>query len=215
MDTLRFLTMLLGVTLLPSLWGGASPAPSPSEPPRPSAKILEGVPLVRQATDYSCGASALQAVLAYYGVELREDEIVKAVGTDSEVGTLIEKMAEFAVRKGLRAVVKSDLSLGDLDRSLERGHPILVELQAWPEGGKPKRPYPETWEEGHYAVVVGVNSESVYFVDPSLLGSRGFIPVREFLGRWHNLSSKDTRQWHTGILFEGSPKPPPPWQPIE
>ena len=41
----------------------------------------------RQITEYSCGASALQAVLGYWGRELDETAIMKLIVTSSDVGS--------------------------------------------------------------------------------------------------------------------------------
>jgi len=39
-------------------------------------KILD-FPELRQTFNYDCGAKALQSVLAYYGIDIREEEIIK------------------------------------------------------------------------------------------------------------------------------------------
>jgi len=51
-----------------------------SEPPvaLPREGILR-LPHTRQATNYTCGAAALQSVLAYYGDEFREDALAKVI----------------------------------------------------------------------------------------------------------------------------------------
>ena len=49
----------------------------------------------RQTFDYDCGAKALQTVMAYYGVEVREDELMKALGTGRE-GTPVSAMVAVA-----------------------------------------------------------------------------------------------------------------------
>src|SRR5262245_25399786 len=59
------------------------------------------VPDVRQATDYTCSASALQAVLAYYGVEKREDELAKELGATPEDGAPPEAIVRVAMAHGL------------------------------------------------------------------------------------------------------------------
>jgi hypothetical protein len=60
---------------------------------------------------------------------------------------------------------------------------VLLPLQAWPTSPVD---YREDWDDGHWAVAVGYDSENLYFMDPSTLGNYTFIPVREFLERWHD-----------------------------
>ena len=69
----------------------------------------------------------------------------------------------------------------------------------------------ESWADeygcGHWMVIVGVDRENVYFEDPYLLGSRGFMSRQEFEERWHNwrgLDPSDTaKQIHMGIFIQG------------
>ena len=49
----------------------------------------------RQTFDFDCGAKALQTVMAYYGVEVREDELMAALGT-GEQGTPVASMVGVA-----------------------------------------------------------------------------------------------------------------------
>ena len=181
----------------------------------PSTKIIYDMPLVRQSTSYSCGAAALLSVLEYYGIDdYNESEVMHEVGTTPEKGTEIERMAAFAESRGLSTEVKSNVTLSALRRHVESGQGVIVDAQAWPDDGQPAKPYPETWSDGHYLVVIGVDDEKVYFMDPSLLGSRGFIPVKEFLDRWHEVSSKGEKLQHTALFFRGKPKPPGAWAQI-
>lgn len=180
----------------------------------PSTKILYDMPLVRQSTEFSCGAAALLSVLEYYGIdEYNESEVMKEIGTTTE-GSEIENMAALAERHGLKTEVLTDVTLPFLKRHVDRGQGVIVDAQAWPDDSVPHTPYPENWNDGHYLVVIGLDSEKVYFMDPSLLGGRGFIPVPEFLDRWHEVSSKGEKLQHTAVFFYGTPKPPAAWTQI-
>jgi hypothetical protein len=72
--------LLLGRTTAPHP-SGLPPLPITSAPfvssasPSSLPSLLEGVPDVRQSTGYTCGAAALQAVLAYWGTQEREDRL--------------------------------------------------------------------------------------------------------------------------------------------
>ncbi len=41
-----------------------------------SNNILSNVPDTRQSANYSCGATALQAVLKYWGIDIEEDKLI-------------------------------------------------------------------------------------------------------------------------------------------
>ena len=54
------------------------------------------LPLTRQATDYTCGASALQSVLRYYGDEWMETELANILKSDSNEGTRYNNISKFS-----------------------------------------------------------------------------------------------------------------------
>ena len=147
-------------------------------------KILNTVPDVRQSTPYTCGASSLQAVLNYWGTDQREDELVALLGVTPEEGTSPENIVEVARQFNYSAELRENLTLADLETSIAAGVPVIIAAQAY--AGNDSIPYTQDWEDGHYMVVIGVDSENVYLEDPAILGSRGVIPRLEFLTRWHD-----------------------------
>ena len=67
----------------------------------------------RQSTEYSCGASALQAVLSYWGKDVEEQEVMQLLHTSPETGTYVGDIARVAraFRPKIRVVIdKIDLS---------------------------------------------------------------------------------------------------------
>ena len=53
------------------------------------------IPVGIQTFDFDCGAKALQLVMAYYGVEKREDALIRDLKSDKD-GTSIENMVGVA-----------------------------------------------------------------------------------------------------------------------
>lgn len=146
-------------------------------------KLLDGVPDVVQKTDYSCGCAALQSVLAYWGIDLQEEQITKAAKVDPKVGAEMEDLVKVAVAQGCVAVIKEKWTLKDLYKELKAKRPIIVLIQAWRENKK--RAWKDEWDDGHYVVVIGMDRKNVYVEDPSLEDARGKIPLKEFVERWH------------------------------
>ena len=161
------------------------------------------VPLARQAYDSTCGISALQSIFYYYGKEFRHDELVKALEPDPLKGTDYRRMAEFARSLGFRVDVMTRMSLEDLKKFLDSRKPVIVAIQAWPDS--PVQ-WSESWSEGHYAVVIGYNNTNIYFMDPSTFGHYAFIPIPEFLDRWHDMDDRE-KLIHFGmvITWQGAP----------
>lgn len=179
---------------------------------RASENLLP-VPLVRQATTYSCGPAALLGVLAYFGnTDWNENELMKLAGTTEE-GTDLGLLTKAAGEAGLKAKWVENATLDDLKGSLARKQPVIVEAQAWSDE-PPKVPFTEVWEDGHFLVVVGLDDQKIYFMDPSHLGSLGYMTLKDFKDRWHDISVGNKRRYHTALYFDNLPKPPEKILPI-
>lgn len=211
-----------GWTMRGTFLGGGKAAPRTTAAPAPVPVLLDGVPDVRQSTPYSCGASALQAVLHYYGIESREDSLMRECRTTEKDGTRPEDILRVAQKHGLRAVMKEGLSLNDLEIALWEKIPVIAAIQAWTAETGPKFSWAKAWENGHYVIVLGMDDKNIYVEDPSLLGSRGMLPRREFLDRWHDYQGKppfdaaDRAYVRMGIFIEGpKAEKPVPFRRIE
>ncbi len=195
-------------TALPIPWSAASPSFPASPLP------FESVPDVRQSTGYTCGAAALQAVLSYWGIDEREDRLAARLHSTPEAGTHPLDIVRVAREFGLTADLREGLELPDLERALAEGRTVIVDLQAWRE--RSDIPWSETWDDGHYMVLLGLDSVNLYFEDPSLLGARGLIPRAEFVERWHDyegaepLDPTDRKYVHMAIFLEGARPAPAP-----
>lgn len=183
--------------------------PASAATPRLPPNALR-VPLVRQATSYSCGAAALLSLLFYWqGYDGREDSLYKELGTTPKDGTPPESLIEAAARRGLEARLVEHMSLADLRDALQRGDTVILDIQAWRDKAV-KRKWSETWEDGHYVVLVGMDKENAYVMDPSSLGAYGHIPLSELPERWHDYENRHgiIRRYHRlGIVIRGT-KPP-------
>jgi hypothetical protein len=160
------------------------------------------LPNLRQATNYSCGACALQSVLIYYGkYEDSELELAKELNTSPEWGTEPEDIVRVAKHYGLEAEIKTGLTIDDLDFCVNSQRiPVIIAYQAWSESALS---WEVLWEDGHYSIVVGLDKHNVYLEDPSLAGSIGYIPIAEFLERWHDIDANDNPLNQLGIPIAG------------
>lgn len=169
---------------------------------------LNRVPLVRQATSYTCGAAVLESILAYYGEEWSEDTLARELKADPDQGTDHREIARFARENGLTVEIREHMTVEDLREAVNGGHPVVVAIQAW--GERPEG-YAVGWEDGHYSIVVGLDEEKVYLMDPSTTGNYAYIAIPEFLARWHDYyldnDGRRVEVVHLGMVFS-SPRPP-------
>jgi predicted double-glycine peptidase len=175
---------------------------------RPTPPHLNPVPLIRQATPYTCGVASLESILAYYGQEWREDKLAQELKADPENGTDYHEIMRFARERGLQVEAAENMTLDDLRRAAGQDRPVMVAIQAWSDHPEA---YTDGWEDGHYSIVVGVDDKNVYLMDPSTIGNYTFIPIPEFLARWHDYyldrEGRKVKLIHFGMVFGAGAKP--------
>jgi predicted double-glycine peptidase len=190
---------VVGISLALASWVGIS---------RASVPHLNRVPIVRQATPYTCGAAVMQSILAYYGEDWHEAALVTELKSDPEQGTDYRQMERFGREHGLAVAVNQHMTIADIRGGVAAGLPVVVAFQAW--GEKPDR-YEAGWDDGHYAIVVGMDAANLYFMDPSTVGNYTFIPIREFEARWHdyyvNEQGRRVELVHFGMTFSSKTRP--------
>ena len=199
-----FIGVLLGALLFGFDGGAVDVNQIPKAPPLNAISHLIRVPLSRQGHDYTCGVAAMQCVLCYYGKEVREDILAEAVKSDPEAGTDYRNMVEYARSESFNVDVRKEMTLDDLKQSIGRKKPIILLIQAWHEGGLVDNL--TDWEDGHYVVAVGYDNRNIYLMDSSTLGNYTFIPIPEFLDRWHD-QDPSTGEFliHFGMVIEKGP----------
>jgi predicted double-glycine peptidase len=160
------------------------------------------VPDVRQATSFTCGASALQAILMYFGEEVSEDELARELGTTPNDGASPDAILRTARAHGLTAELREHVTIEALTRAVRAGTPVLLAIQAWPDTKRAS--FADDWEDGHYVVVVAVDGDTIVLEDPSILGSRGTLTRAELADRWHDMDNSRKYE-QMGIFFGGKP----------
>lgn len=147
-------------------------------------KILD-FPLLRQAYEYDCGANALQAVFAYYGLELDEDIIMREAKT-SKSGTRFENIVKIAKKYRFK-VDFMEMNLEQIRSYIDKKVPVIILLQAWSE--KARKKWTKDWKDGHYVVAIGYGRNKIYFADPYSF-NRVFLSDKEIIERWHDINGK-------------------------
>ena len=164
----------------------------------------------RQITEYSCGASALQSVLAHWGADVDEREIMRLMGTTEEEGTYPERIAQAARALGFDAEVRQGLTLDEVEEITAAGDPMIALGQVW-RGAKTGE-IGKDWDAGHYISVLGVDAENVYFQDPYVRNCKAFVPRDTFEKHWqHVMGGKvdvNPKLMRLGIIIRGKQPAP-------
>jgi predicted double-glycine peptidase len=175
--------------------------------PRARDTRLINLHITRQTYDYDCGAKALQTVMAYYGVDLREDKLIGELGSGKD-GTSVGKMAEIAEKNGFHVDIRENMTLDELKEYLKKGIPVIVLLQAWAERYMTLKDWKEDYDDGHYAIAIGYVKRIFIFEDPSSF-RRTWLREKEFLARWHDVDSDSDHKYEQfGMILSGKEPSP-------
>jgi len=156
----------------------------------------------RQAFDFDCGPKALQMVMEYYGVEIREDILIKELGTDKN-GTSVDSMIFVAEKNGFKVFAATEVSLEQLKDFVDGGSPVIVLVQAWGERYMTLEDWKADYDDGHYAIVIGYNGNIIIFEDPSSI-RRTWLTEEEFLSRWHDIDPRTNKKLeHFAMVLMG------------
>jgi predicted double-glycine peptidase len=163
--------------------------------------IIKNFPTLRQTYNYDCGANAVQSILVYYGIEIREDILIKKLKTTKD-GTSINNIVSFLNLKRFK-IDSRKMSIEDLKFYLNKKIPVLLVLQAW----KYKNIlYEKDYNDGHYVVAIGYLKNKIIFEDPSSF-KRAYLFFNELEKRWHDVDVNGKKYYHHGIaVFGKTPK---------
>lgn len=178
---------------------GASSRPAPGITVNGVANLIR-VPLIRQSTGFTCGVASLQSIFGYYGQDYRGDKLASALKTTSQNGTDYRDIIRVALINGYRAQKYDGMTVDQLKAYIDAQTPVLLVIQAWP--GKTVD-WSKDWKDGHYVVAIGYDSDNIYFMDPATMGNYTYIPVDEFLARWHDKDQRGKKLINFGIVIDG------------
>lgn len=120
--------------------------------------------------------------------------MIKRLGADPEEGVAPEVLVSYLRNRRFRIKQKHDMTMEELERFIDRGNPVIVAYQDW--SYKPSETnYHKTWDNGHYAVVMGYDSKRIYLSDPSSSKKKKGLLKEDFLGRWRDITS-DGKIYH-------------------
>lgn len=194
---------VLSFLIISTLCNIAYTAPGPSRLP----EVHLPVPIIRQATYYSCGAASLLAILYYWkAYDDTESSLYESLHTTEENGTDPGNIVKVARQHGLDAYTKDHLRLSELRDALNRGATVILDLQAWRDSKEKRLPWKKIWESGHYVVLVAMDDHFIYTMDPSAGVGYAYLPLHEFLVRWHDYEERNgekIRFHRLGIFIQG------------
>jgi predicted double-glycine peptidase len=181
--------------------------------PIPGGAVRIPLPDTFQQTDWTCGAAAVRAICGYFGCGPATERQYKREMSIPHEGADPEHLMWGFVRYGLEFRAYHPMTLAQLKASVRRRRPVVLMLQAWGTIGKteePRKSYKRIWRDGHWVVAIGYDRSGVYFEDPSIQGSRGFLDYAELEERWHDWGPRYEHVHNFGIsVWQTRPGPRP------
>jgi len=160
------------------------------------------LPIGRQTFDFDCGAKALQIVMAYYGIDVREDELLGELKCDAG-GVPVQNMISVAEKRGFNVVAKCGVSLERVKQYVDENHPVIVLAQAWAERYMTLEDWKEDNDDGHYVIVIGHHGYVIVFEDPASF-RRTWMTEEEFVVRWHDVDPRTQEKFdHFAMVLLG------------
>jgi predicted double-glycine peptidase len=163
---------------------------------------LLSFPTSRQDNTSSCGATAVQSVLAYYGIDKRQDDLNKSLKISKD-GISYKNIIEVLKRQDLK-VLAGKMDIETVKNYINRDNPVIILIQAYSADKKYSK---EDYNDGHYVVVIGYDDKHFIFEDPSLNNKNGYLPFTDLEIRWHGYGdTKNEKLINFGIAVVGKPK---------
>lgn len=132
------------------------------------------VPSFLQEQSGLCGPAALRMVLAYFGVQKTEQQLVKLSHCNPKKGVDGKGLVTAAKALGFKGSVKNNSSIADLRQYvLKKKIPVIVDWFSWFGFDV----------DGHYSVVVHIDKTHIYLRDPELKKIRK-ISLQTFRRAW-------------------------------
>ena len=143
--------------------------------------LLDVIPYEQQSKGY-CGPACLKMVLGYYGIIKEEEELAELAGCTPRHGVSGEGLLEAAQYYGLEGKIQDNSSMEDLREAvMDKKIPVIVD---WFSLMLDETGY---YSDGHYSVVVGLDTANVYFIDPEI-GQQRSLKRRIFRRLWFDFS---------------------------
>lgn len=162
---------------------------------------IKNFPKFRQFNNDTCGASALHAILAYYGIDFKENSVARLSGTTSS-GTPTGGIKRVAKFFGLDVKESQMMTAEDLKKNIRNGIPTIIGIQAW---ARKNINLEKEWRQGHFVVPIKYDKNRIYFADPACILTT-YLTFTElekiwrdkdkFKGKWRKLD-------HYGMSFSG------------
>lgn len=152
------------------------------------AKILK-VPARGQWYDFDCGVAVAYSVLRYLKIKVTYESVLKASKVCPVDGLKPEKTINLFAKFGLNAKLEDNKNIRFLKNQINKNRPVIALIQ---ERKEYRKSWWNTWEHGHYVIIIGYDTNRLFIYNPSMGGSIKILTHEQFYSRWHDYSKNNT-----------------------
>lgn len=175
--------------------------------------MLINLPTGRQSYDFDCGVKAFQLVMAYYGLDIAEGELIEELKSSSN-GTPFKNIISAAEKRGFQVIARTGFTLDEVRDFVNKGTPVIVLVQAWADRFMTLDDWKIDNDDGHYVIVIGFSDSIIVFEDPSSF-RRTWMTEEEFLIRWHDIDLETKERLDQFAMVFLGKEPAPPHESVE
>lgn len=117
------------------------------------------VPPIKQSDSSRCGPAGVKMILKYFDIDATEQEICDRCSHTYDKGCTNEAMVKAFKSYGLSSKIFNNCSLEDIEYWIKHHIPVIVDYFA---SGLSVEEIPD----GHTGIVVDIDKESIYILDP-------------------------------------------------
>jgi len=143
--------------------------------------LIKDFPIKVQKEDFDCGVAVLWCVLSYHGIEVSYKELRSRLKTSSLSGTSIKHFLKVCKQFNIKTKILNK-KIRKLKKYIRKEIPIVCLVQSERDGK-----WNNTWENGHYVVIIGYADNSLYLFNPSS-GNIDLISIKFFKKIWHDMA---------------------------
>lgn len=118
-----------------------------------NSKILIEIPKLRQSEEYSCGATVIQMILSYYGLDIKESKLIDELDVKHGSGVKLSKIQNLMDKFGFKTDKKL-INFNQLKSLINRKIPQIIAIE-------------KIKGKHHFVIPVGYYDDGIIFADPS------------------------------------------------
>ncbi|MCD4843602.1 MAG: C39 family peptidase [Methanosarcinales archaeon] len=137
------------------------------------------VPYFEQENWYTCGPACLRMVLAFYGINQTENELI-TISNCTKRGTSPGQLSIAAREFNLQGVSIKNANISDIKQEINADRPVIVLID-------PEYIYNRSIDNnGHFIVIVNVRDNMIVYNDPNIQdGKLLYCTSEAFLNAWN------------------------------